>query len=64
MNYTQTPQAATPELSDIQGLIINGYTHPCSVHMLFKFHKNCGLKITIRLPSFSQMGKVQTLIEN
>ncbi|MDR6759993.1 deferrochelatase/peroxidase EfeB [Flavobacterium sp. 2755] len=40
MNYTQTPQAATPELSDIQGLIINGYTHPCSVHMLFKFDQS------------------------
>ena len=29
-----TPQ---PDLSDIQGLIIRGYTHPCSVHLLFKF---------------------------
>ena len=29
--------AIGPELADIQGLLIRGYTHPCSVHMLFKF---------------------------
>jgi deferrochelatase/peroxidase EfeB len=37
MIYTESPQAVKPDLQDIQGLIINGYTHPCSVHMLFKF---------------------------
>lgn len=37
MNYTQTTLTTTPELDDIQGLIVKGYTHPCSVHMLFKF---------------------------
>ncbi|CAN5184712.1 hypothetical protein BH09BAC6_BH09BAC6_05290 [soil metagenome] len=26
-----------PNKPDIQGLIIRGYTHPCSVHMMFKF---------------------------
>lgn len=40
MAYTQPSQADKPELHDIQGLIINGYTHPCSVHMLFKFNKD------------------------
>ncbi|WP_432670338.1 Dyp-type peroxidase [Flavobacterium sp. SM2513] len=25
------------DLGDIQGLIINGYTHPCSVHLMFNF---------------------------
>lgn len=45
MTYTQTSQAKKPELKDIQGLIINGYTHPCSVHMLFKFNtENANLK--------------------
>ncbi|MBF4518336.1 hypothetical protein IRZ71_18425 [Flavobacterium sp. ANB] len=45
MTYTQTSQTEKPELHDIQGLIINGYTHPCSVHMLFKFNtENANLK--------------------
>lgn len=38
MSYTQPSQDIKPQLDDIQGLIINGYTHPCSVHMLFKFN--------------------------
>lgn len=29
--------AIQPDLEDIQGLIINGYTHPCSVHLMFNF---------------------------
>jgi deferrochelatase/peroxidase EfeB len=37
MTDIQLPPAVTPELHDIQGLIVRGYTHPCSVHMLFKF---------------------------
>lgn len=37
MIYSPNPQTAKPELNDIQGLIITGYTHPCSVHLLFKF---------------------------
>jgi len=45
MTYTQSLQVDKPELHDIQGLIVNGYTHPCSVHMLFKFNKeNTNLK--------------------
>lgn len=40
MTDTQQPTAVMPELHDIQGLIIHGYTHPCSVHMLFKFSKD------------------------
>jgi deferrochelatase/peroxidase EfeB len=40
MSATQLPNAAKPDLQDIQGLIIRGYTHPCSVHMLFKFSKD------------------------
>lgn len=36
MTNTQIPPVV-PELHDIQGLIIRGYTHPCSVHLLFKF---------------------------
>lgn len=44
MNYTQQTETVKPELNDIQGLIINGYTHPCSVHMLFKFdHRDFSL---------------------
>jgi hypothetical protein len=37
MTDIQLPPAIMPELHDIQGLIVHGYTHPCSVHMLFKF---------------------------
>lgn len=37
MNNIQSPPVIGPELHDIQGLIIRGYTHPCSVHMLFQF---------------------------
>lgn len=37
MIYTEPSQNVKPDLKDIQGLIINGYSHPCSVHMLFKF---------------------------
>ncbi|WP_163407520.1 Dyp-type peroxidase [Flavobacterium ajazii] len=40
MISTQSFQTNTPELHDIQGLIVNGYTHPCSVHMLFNFNKD------------------------
>jgi len=38
MTATTNPPVAGPELDDIQGLIVRGYTHPCSVHMLFKFN--------------------------
>ena len=37
MTALNTP-AAHPNLADIQGLIIRGYTHPCSAHLLFKFN--------------------------
>lgn len=40
MIHTQLTQSVKPELHDIQGLIVNGYTHPCSVHMLFKFNSD------------------------
>jgi deferrochelatase/peroxidase EfeB len=40
MTNTQLSSAVMPELHDIQGLIVHGYTHPCSVHLLFKFSKN------------------------
>lgn len=39
MTNTQLPPVIKPELHDIQGLIIRGYTHQCSVHMLFNFSK-------------------------
>jgi deferrochelatase/peroxidase EfeB len=48
MIYTQPSQAVEPELHDIQGLIINGYTHPCSVHMLFNFDKDSANLNSIR----------------
>jgi len=38
MTATPTSPALLPELHDIQGLIVRGYTHPCSVHMLFNFN--------------------------
>jgi len=37
MNTIPLSSPKQPDLSDIQGLIINGYTHPCSVHLLFNF---------------------------
>jgi deferrochelatase/peroxidase EfeB len=40
MDNVNIPPAPKPELQDIQGLIIRGYTHPCSVHMMFKFSKD------------------------
>src|SRR5580698_3492388 len=40
MTDTPTFPALLAELHDIQGLIVRGYTHPCSVHMLFKFNNS------------------------
>ena len=38
MQYSESTTPPTqPDLADIQGLIIRGYTHPCSVHMLYQF---------------------------
>jgi deferrochelatase/peroxidase EfeB len=37
MQYTDAPPPTQPDLADIQGFIIRGYTHPCSVHMLYQF---------------------------
>jgi deferrochelatase/peroxidase EfeB len=39
MTNPPSSPALVPQLHDIQGLIIRGYTHPCSVHLLFKFNK-------------------------
>jgi deferrochelatase/peroxidase EfeB len=35
----QIPPSPQPDLADIQGFIVRGYTHPCSVHLLFKFNR-------------------------
>jgi deferrochelatase/peroxidase EfeB len=37
MEITTTGPVVLPDYSDIQGLIVHGYTHPYSVHMLFEF---------------------------
>jgi hypothetical protein len=34
-----TNNAITPDPANIQGLILKGYSHPCSCHLLFKFPK-------------------------
>lgn len=45
MDTKQLSSPIQPDLGDIQGLIINGYTHPCSVHLLFNFSSEAsGLK--------------------
>lgn len=45
----ETTPAGKPDLADIQGLIIRGYTHPCSVHLLFKFSNDPTVIADIRL---------------
>jgi deferrochelatase/peroxidase EfeB len=45
MPYTNVAPPTGPDLSDIQGLIVRGYTHPCSVHLLFEFSTD-----TVALP--------------
>lgn len=32
-----TVEPGPPQRSNLQGLIVRGYTHPCSTHMLFRF---------------------------
>ena len=48
MTNTQPSPVVTPELDDIQGLIVRGYTHPCSVHMMFKFNSDASALNDIR----------------
>ena len=48
---TTTPMPPQPDPRNVQGMILRGYTHPCSCHMLFTLQAGPGALFMHCLPA-------------